>query len=161
MNPNRSILYDSHSFRHAVSWCKQRPFYHRKYLSGGFSKPLETDVLVSNSAIDLTSGLLPSLGLVWTHAGSSFLQYYCANVWPSDLCHLQVRLRCQKGVPPSLRGRAWLYLSGGKVKKEQNTGKFEVGEVFTLSIGSFSPSCMSYVMDHSNWSWELGIINGP
>ncbi|XP_057212477.1 TBC1 domain family member 10A isoform X1 [Triplophysa rosa] len=37
----------------------------------------------------------------------------------------KVRLRCQKGVPPSLRGRAWLYLSGGKVKREQNTGKFE------------------------------------
>ncbi|XP_077079699.1 uncharacterized protein tbc1d10aa isoform X15 [Siphateles boraxobius] len=36
----------------------------------------------------------------------------------------KVRLRCQKGIPPSLRGRAWLYLSGGKVKREQNTGKF-------------------------------------
>ncbi|XP_065103486.1 uncharacterized protein tbc1d10aa isoform X2 [Paramisgurnus dabryanus] len=39
--------------------------------------------------------------------------------------HLQVRLRCQKGIPPSLRGRAWLYLSGGKVKREQNVGKFK------------------------------------
>ncbi|XP_062239368.1 TBC1 domain family member 10A-like [Platichthys flesus] len=37
----------------------------------------------------------------------------------------KVRLRCQKGVPPALRGRAWLYLSGGKVKKEQNQGKFQ------------------------------------
>uniref|UniRef100_A0A3P8VRE5 TBC1 domain family member 10A n=1 Tax=Cynoglossus semilaevis TaxID=244447 RepID=A0A3P8VRE5_CYNSE len=37
----------------------------------------------------------------------------------------QVRLRCQKGIPPALRGRAWLYLSGGKVKKEQNQGKFQ------------------------------------
>ncbi|XP_051525949.1 TBC1 domain family member 10A-like isoform X1 [Myxocyprinus asiaticus] len=37
----------------------------------------------------------------------------------------KVRLRCQKGIPPSLRGRAWLYLSGGKVKREQNPGKFE------------------------------------
>ncbi|KTF71195.1 hypothetical protein cypCar_00044422 [Cyprinus carpio] len=36
----------------------------------------------------------------------------------------KVRLRCQKGIPPSLRGRAWLYLSGGKVKREQNCGKF-------------------------------------
>ncbi|XP_056102562.1 TBC1 domain family member 10A isoform X2 [Rhinichthys klamathensis goyatoka] len=36
----------------------------------------------------------------------------------------KVRLRCQKGIPPSLRGRAWLYLSGGKVKREQNVGKF-------------------------------------
>ncbi|XP_039519360.1 TBC1 domain family member 10A isoform X2 [Pimephales promelas] len=37
----------------------------------------------------------------------------------------KVRLRCQKGIPPSLRGRAWLYLSGGKVKREQNVGKFK------------------------------------
>ncbi|XP_043102849.1 TBC1 domain family member 10A [Puntigrus tetrazona] len=37
----------------------------------------------------------------------------------------KVRLRCQKGVPPSLRGRAWLYLSGGKVKREHNKGKFD------------------------------------
>ncbi|MEQ2188507.1 hypothetical protein GOODEAATRI_015819 [Goodea atripinnis] len=27
---------------------------------------------------------------------------------------VNVRLRCQKGIPPALRGRAWLYLSGGK-----------------------------------------------
>uniref|UniRef100_A0A8C6YD83 TBC1 domain family member 10A n=1 Tax=Naja naja TaxID=35670 RepID=A0A8C6YD83_NAJNA len=38
---------------------------------------------------------------------------------------LPIRLRCQKGVPPSLRGRAWQYLSGGKVKLEQNAGKFD------------------------------------
>ncbi|KAK1787092.1 hypothetical protein P4O66_017462 [Electrophorus voltai] len=37
----------------------------------------------------------------------------------------KVRLRCQKGIPPSLRGRAWLYLSGGKVKKERNSEKFK------------------------------------
>ncbi|MCJ8742754.1 hypothetical protein PDJAM_G00085850 [Pangasius djambal] len=36
-----------------------------------------------------------------------------------------VKLRCQKGIPPSLRGRAWLYLSGGKVKREQNLGRFQ------------------------------------
>ncbi|KAM3826462.1 TBC1 domain family member 10A [Vipera latastei] len=39
--------------------------------------------------------------------------------------HKKIRLRCQKGIPPSLRGRAWQYLSGGKVKLEQNAGKFE------------------------------------
>lgn len=37
----------------------------------------------------------------------------------------KVKERCQKGIPPSLRGRAWLYLSGGKVKREQNPGKFQ------------------------------------
>ncbi|XP_048370760.1 TBC1 domain family member 10A [Sphaerodactylus townsendi] len=39
--------------------------------------------------------------------------------------HKKIRLRCQKGIPPSLRGRAWQYLSGGKVKLEQNPGKFD------------------------------------
>ncbi|XP_062814495.1 TBC1 domain family member 10A isoform X3 [Anolis carolinensis] len=39
--------------------------------------------------------------------------------------HKKIRLRCQKGIPPSLRGRAWQYLSGGKVKLEQNAGKFD------------------------------------
>ncbi|XP_061458567.1 TBC1 domain family member 10A [Rhineura floridana] len=39
--------------------------------------------------------------------------------------HKKIRLRCQKGIPPSLRGRAWQYLSGGKVKLEQNSGKFD------------------------------------
>lgn len=48
-------------------------------------------------------------------------------------CVAQVRLRCQKGIPLALRGRAWLYLSGGKVKKEQNKGKFQVSEA-SLSL---------------------------
>nr|XP_020461680.1 TBC1 domain family member 10A-like isoform X1 [Monopterus albus] len=39
--------------------------------------------------------------------------------------HKKVKERCQKGIPPSLRGRAWLYLTGGKVKREQNKGKFQ------------------------------------
>lgn len=39
--------------------------------------------------------------------------------------HKKVKDRCQKGIPPSLRGRAWLYLTGAKFKKEQNKGKFQ------------------------------------
>lgn len=39
--------------------------------------------------------------------------------------HKKVKERCQKGIPPSLRGRAWLYLTGGKVKREQNKDKFQ------------------------------------
>ncbi|KYO31817.1 TBC1 domain family member 10A [Alligator mississippiensis] len=39
--------------------------------------------------------------------------------------HKKIRLRCQKGIPPSLRGRAWQYLSGSKVKLEQNISKFD------------------------------------
>lgn len=47
-----------------------------------------------------------------------------AQVWPPF--DFQIRLRCQKGIPPSLRGRAWQFLSGGKVKLQQNPGKFDV-----------------------------------
>ncbi|XP_071769606.1 TBC1 domain family member 10A [Centroberyx gerrardi] len=49
------------------------------------------------------------------------------NSWDKWMAkkHKKVKLRCQKGIPPSLRGRAWLYLSGGKVKREQNQGKFQ------------------------------------
>uniref|UniRef100_A0A8C6YE70 TBC1 domain family member 10A n=1 Tax=Naja naja TaxID=35670 RepID=A0A8C6YE70_NAJNA len=49
------------------------------------------------------------------------------NSWDKWMAkkHKKIRLRCQKGVPPSLRGRAWQYLSGGKVKLEQNAGKFD------------------------------------
>ncbi|XP_008324566.1 TBC1 domain family member 10A-like [Cynoglossus semilaevis] len=39
--------------------------------------------------------------------------------------HKKVKERCQKGIPPSLRGRAWLYLTGAKVKREQNRGRFQ------------------------------------
>lgn len=31
----------------------------------------------------------------------------------------QVRERCRKGIPPSVRPRAWLYLCGGKLLLEQ------------------------------------------
>ncbi|KAG8596618.1 hypothetical protein GDO81_001992 [Engystomops pustulosus] len=38
--------------------------------------------------------------------------------------HKKIKLRCQKGIPPSLRGRAWQYLSGSRVKMDQNPNKF-------------------------------------
>lgn len=49
------------------------------------------------------------------------------NSWDKWMAkkHKKVKERCQKGIPPSLRGRTWLYLTGGKVKREQNQGKFE------------------------------------
>ncbi|XP_054468228.1 TBC1 domain family member 10A-like [Anoplopoma fimbria] len=49
------------------------------------------------------------------------------NSWDKWMAkkHKKVKDRCQKGIPPSLRGRAWLYLTGGKVKREQNQGKFQ------------------------------------
>ncbi|KAI9534675.1 hypothetical protein NQZ68_010058 [Dissostichus eleginoides] len=49
------------------------------------------------------------------------------NSWDKWMAkkHKKVKERCQKGIPPSLRGRAWLYLTGGKVKREQNQRKFQ------------------------------------
>lgn len=49
------------------------------------------------------------------------------NSWDKWMAkkHKKIKERCQKGIPPSLRGRAWLYLTGGKVKREQNKGKFQ------------------------------------
>ncbi|XP_072227734.1 TBC1 domain family member 10A [Leuresthes tenuis] len=49
------------------------------------------------------------------------------NSWDKWMAkkHNKVKERCQKGIPPSLRGRAWLYLTGAKVKREQNQGKFK------------------------------------
>ncbi|KAG7223969.1 hypothetical protein INR49_015226 [Caranx melampygus] len=49
------------------------------------------------------------------------------NSWDKWMAkkHKKVKDRCQKGIPPSLRGRAWLYLTGAKVKREQNQGKFQ------------------------------------
>lgn len=36
----------------------------------------------------------------------------------------QVKNRCRKGIPPSLRGRAWQLLSGSKALYEQHPGKY-------------------------------------
>lgn len=49
------------------------------------------------------------------------------NSWDKWMAkkHRKVKERCQKGIPPSLRGRAWLYLTGGKVRREQNQGRFQ------------------------------------
>ncbi|XP_066459874.1 TBC1 domain family member 10A isoform X2 [Eleutherodactylus coqui] len=38
--------------------------------------------------------------------------------------HKKIKLRCQKGIPPALRGRAWQYLSGSRVKMDQSPNKF-------------------------------------
>lgn len=37
----------------------------------------------------------------------------------------KVKLRCRKGIPPSLRARAWQYLSGGRARLALNKGKFD------------------------------------
>lgn len=37
-----------------------------------------------------------------------------------------MKLRCRKGIPSSLRAKAWQYLSNSKELLDQNPGKFEV-----------------------------------
>lgn len=37
----------------------------------------------------------------------------------------KVRERCRKGIPPSLRPRAWLYLCGGQFLMEQSKGLYD------------------------------------
>lgn len=65
--------------------------------------------------------------------------------WHSPPFDFQIRLRCQKGIPPSLRGRAWQYLSGGKVKLQQNPGKFDV------SCPSFTLLFLPHLLASSSW----------
>lgn len=65
------------------------------------------------------------------------------GTWHNHPSALQIRLRCQKGIPPSLRGRAWQYLSGGKVKLQQNPGKFDVSlPPCGPTLPSFLPSIL-------------------
>lgn len=45
----------------------------------------------------------------------------------------QLKERCRKGIPDSLRGRAWLLLSGADELLEQNQGVFEVSTFCNLS----------------------------
>lgn len=65
----------------------------------------------------------------------------------------QIRLRCQKGIPPSLRGRAWQYLSGGKVKLQQNPGKFDVSFPF------FFHQPVVSLIEHLPWQWISCVLS--
>jgi hypothetical protein len=38
----------------------------------------------------------------------------------------KVKERCRKGIPPSLRSRAWQYLSGSKYLMDSNKGRYDV-----------------------------------
>lgn len=43
--------------------------------------------------------------------------------------------RCRKGIPPSLRGRAWQRLSGGTKLLEANIGLFDVSTDVGMNEG--------------------------
>lgn len=54
------------------------------------------------------------------------LLYLCTTVTNHVFILLKVKLRCRKGIPSSLRARAWQLLSNSKELLDQNVGKFEV-----------------------------------
>ncbi|XP_031441362.1 TBC1 domain family member 10A [Clupea harengus] len=72
----------------------------------------------SNSAEDIPPEILRQREAKWLDMLNNWDKWMAKK-------HKKMKVRCQKGIPPSLRGRAWLYLSGGKVKREQNPGKFQ------------------------------------
>jgi hypothetical protein len=46
-----------------------------------------------------------------------------------DNCyHLQVKERCRKGIPPSVRGQAWQHLMASNIKAKENPGLFDVSD---------------------------------
>lgn len=58
---------------------------------------------------------------------SYFITKY-ANTWivlNLYLFNLQVRERCRKGIPMSVRPKAWLYLCGGKILMDKNPGMYQ------------------------------------
>ncbi|XP_069070722.1 TBC1 domain family member 10A [Pleurodeles waltl] len=92
----------------------------------GFSSERRTDrygFIVDSQDPDQRLAELPLE--VLRHRESKWLEMLSSwDKWMAKR-HQKIRLRCQKGIPPSLRGRAWQYLSGSKVKLEQNRGKFD------------------------------------
>lgn len=55
-----------------------------------------------------------------------YLQSFHSSWAKCLVCALQVKLRCRKGIPSSLRAKAWQMLSNSKELLEANPGKFEV-----------------------------------
>ncbi len=57
---------------------------------------------------------------------SFLLSYYIFSRQSILPCPPQVKERCRKGIPDSLRGRIWMKLSGGDELLQQNPGLFDV-----------------------------------
>ena len=47
---------------------------------------------------------------------------------------MQLKERCRKGIPPSVRGRAWQYLSGSRELLLKNAGLFDVRKTYLLLV---------------------------
>ena len=46
----------------------------------------------------------------------------------------KVKERCRKGIPQSVRSRAWQYLCGSKFLMENNKGRFEVHNITAENV---------------------------
>ncbi|KAK6640698.1 hypothetical protein RUM44_012395 [Polyplax serrata] len=54
----------------------------------------------------------------WIHMLSDWRRYMLKD-------YKKIKERCRKGIPPSLRSRAWLYLCGGQFLMEQSKGLYD------------------------------------
>ena len=54
----------------------------------------------------------------------------------------QVKERCRKGIPPSLRGRAWQEMSGAKKLLLANAGLFDVSNSVCVCVSVCVHLCM-------------------
>ena len=68
-----------------------------------------------------------------------------------SLLQLQVKERCRKGIPSSVRGRAWQKLSGSVNLMNKNGGLFEVG-LFSKSL--FLIGCCIQECYFSLWNFS-------
>lgn len=46
----------------------------------------------------------------------------------------QLKKRCRKGIPPSLRGRAWYHLSAAKYRQENANRQCPTGNIFQFYL---------------------------
>jgi hypothetical protein len=46
----------------------------------------------------------------------------------------KVKARCRKGIPPSVRGQAWYYLSAAKYRQENEDRNCETGSLFSAYL---------------------------
>ena len=61
----------------------------------------------------------------------------------------QVKERCRKGIPDSLRGRAWMEMSGASDLMKQNEGCFEVSVATAAVCWVVSDHGFSFTETHS------------
>ncbi|KAF3849158.1 hypothetical protein F7725_015655 [Dissostichus mawsoni] len=77
--------------------------------SGGAQQHSSHNVSYLHSAEEIPTDVLRQRESKWLEMLNSWDKWMAKK-------HKKVKERCQKGIPPSLRGRAWLYLTGARLK---------------------------------------------